>query len=90
MSEKRSRSKFCESVRKCISRSRRGPYYRKSLPLQQASTGVYASLQHYNNSDESGTAEGVEEESKPHMTAYLLIEKIVKQDKIVGKKCFGF
>lgn len=37
------------------------------------------------NSDESGTTEGVEEEeNKPYMTACLLIEKIVKQDKSQG------
>ena len=37
------------------------------------------------NSDESGIIEGVEEaENKPHMTAYLLIEKIVKQGKSQG------
>ena len=43
------------------------------------------------NSDESGTTEGVEEEeNKPYMTACLLIEKIVKQPGLKSRECFGF
>ena len=80
MSDKRSKNKFRESVRKCMDRDEVLTIARRRLFSKRAREYMLA-YSILDNSDELGIAgDGVDEENKPHMTAYL-IEKIVKQYK---------
>ena len=79
MSEKTSKSKFWESVRKCIDRDKVLTIGRHRLFSNWAQEYMLA-YSILDNSDELGATDGVQEENKPHMTAYL-VEKIVKQYK---------
>jgi hypothetical protein len=79
ISEKRSKSKFRESVRKCIDRDEVLTIARRRLFSKRAREYMLA-YSILDNSDEIGSSEGVDDANKPHMTAYL-IEKIVKQYK---------
>ena len=79
MWDKRLKTKFRESVRKCIDRDEVLVIGHCRLFSKRAREYMLA-YSILDNSDELGITHGAEEENKPHMTAYL-IEKIVKQYK---------
>jgi hypothetical protein len=79
ISEKRTKTKFRESVRKCLDSTRVLTVQRRRLFSKRARQYMLA-YSILDNSDELAESEGVDDEKKPHMTAFL-IEKIVKQYK---------
>ena len=79
ISEKRTKNKFRESVNRAMDSNTVLTIERRRLFSKRAREYMLA-YSILDNNDEIGSSEGVDDEKKPHMTAYL-IEKIVKQYK---------
>jgi hypothetical protein len=79
ISEKRTKTKFRELVRKCLDSESVLTIERRHLFSKRARQYMLA-YGILDSSDESGSSEVVDDEKKPRMTVFL-IEKIVKQYK---------